>query len=113
MGSGVSSNQAHLIGRWIHSHEEDTETGRVFRPGDSQLPPSRGREKLELRADGTFIGSRPGPTDEPRQTAGSWVVDGKRLLIREGEPDPVDRAMTIVEAEPGRLVLRASAAQPR
>ncbi len=85
--------------------------GQAFRSADYQFPPSRGRETLELRADGTFVGSRPGPTDEPRQTAGSWVVDGKRLLIREGDADPVDRVMTIVEAEPGRLVLRRSAAQ--
>jgi hypothetical protein len=111
MGSGVSSNQERLIGPWIHAHEEDTEIGQVFRPADYQLPPSRGREMLELRADGTFIGRRPGPTDEPVQTGGSWVVDGNQLRIREGDADQVERTMTIVESEPGRLVLRRSGGQ--
>jgi hypothetical protein len=84
--------------------------GQAFRPADYSFPPSRGRETFELRADGTFVGARPGPTDEPRQTEGAWVVDGERLLIREGGADPVERVMTIVEAEPGRLVLRRSEA---
>jgi hypothetical protein len=102
----VSSNQANLIGRWVHAHEEDTEAGRVFRPAGDRLGPSRGRESWELRADGTFVGARPGPTDEPAHTAGTWALEGDRLLIREGDSDPVERAMTIVDAGPERLVVR-------
>ncbi len=107
----MSSKQANLIGRWVHAHEEDTDRGRVFRPADHQLPPSRGRETWELRADGSFVGARPGPTDEPAQTAGSWALEGDRLLIREGDSDPVERTMTIVDAGPERLVVRRSAGQ--
>ena len=42
-----------LIGSWVHSHEEDTATEQVFRRAHYAFPPSRGREALELRSDGT------------------------------------------------------------
>jgi hypothetical protein len=103
----------HLIGRWVHSHEEDTEAERVFRPADHPLPPSRGREAWELRADGTIVVRRPGPTDEPRETEGAWALEGDELQIRESDEDRVGRALTIVEAEPGRLVLRQARGTPK
>jgi hypothetical protein len=43
--------RAQVEGRWVHSHEEDTDDETVFRAADSgyAFPPSRGREALELR----------------------------------------------------------------
>ena len=95
-----------MIGRWVHSHEEDSETERVFRLADHPFPPSRGREAFELRSDGTYVGQRPGPTDEPRETTGTWALNGPELSIQEGDPDRIDRTMTVIAAEPDRLVVR-------
>jgi hypothetical protein len=95
-----------LIGRWVHSHEEDTETQRVFRAADHPFPPSRGREAWELGADGSFVVRRPGPSDEPGETSGSWALDGRELRISEGDADAAERAITVIEVEPGRLVVR-------
>ncbi len=98
-------SRARLIGRWVHAHEEDTEAGRVFRPADHPLPPSRGREAWDLRADGSFAATAPGPTDEPAETAGSWQLDGDRLLISGPDDTARARELTIVESAPDRLVL--------
>jgi len=44
-----------LTDKWIHSHEEDTEDVMVFRKENFEFPPSRGREKMEFKEDGTFV----------------------------------------------------------
>ena len=88
----------------MHAHEEDTESERVFRPASYSLPPSRGRSALDLRADGTYLESSPGPTDRPEQTAGMWELEGDRLTLRA--PNGSTRVLRIASAEPNRLVVR-------
>jgi hypothetical protein len=44
-----------LVGRWLHSYEEDSADALVFRPGDFDFPPARGRDGFELRDDGSAI----------------------------------------------------------
>ena len=88
-----------LVGRWLHSHEEDTDEAQVFRPGDFDFPPARGRDGFELRADGTSLELRPGPADQPEQAEGSWKLEGDRLTVGE-------RELELVSAEPERLVAR-------
>jgi hypothetical protein len=51
--SGV--DPASFVGSWSHSHEEDGEGVEVFRPVDYDFPPSRGRETMTLRPDGTIL----------------------------------------------------------
>jgi hypothetical protein len=71
-----------LAGRWVHSHEEDGDGELVFRPADYAFPPSRGREAFELRPDGSYTGSVPGPADKPEPTEGQWVLEeGGRLRL--------------------------------
>jgi len=88
--------------RWVHSHEEDTEDEMVFRPADSgyAFPPSRGREAIELRPDGSYAGTVPGPTDRPQAAAGEWTVEGGSTL-RLG-----DRALEIASVEGDVLRVR-------
>ena len=96
---GRELNPERLIGRWVHSHEEDTETEQVFRPPDHPFPPSRGREAWELRVDGTLTVRRPGPTDAPQEAEGTWLLEGSNLLIREGDEDGAERSLAVLEAE--------------
>ncbi len=42
-------DRSRLCQRWIHSHEEDTDTEMVYRPADFAFPPSRGRTGFENR----------------------------------------------------------------
>lgn len=93
------------MGRWIHSHEEDTGEERVFRPATSALPPARGRRQLELRADGRYIESSPGPVDIPVMSTGSWSLEGNELVLTD-DAGGSDAVLELVAAEPDRLAIR-------
>jgi len=91
-----------LQGRWVHSHEEDTEDEMVFRSADSgyEFPRSRGREALELHPDGSYGGTAPGPVDKPEASGGgSWTVEGDKLVLG-------DRVLEITAAEGDVLRVR-------
>ena len=91
-----------LQGRWVHSHEEDTEDEIVYRAESSgyDFPRSRGREALELNPDGSYSGVVPGPTDKPEATpGGTWSVEGDKLVLP-------DRTLEVTGAEEGVLRVR-------
>jgi hypothetical protein len=73
-----------LQGRWVHSHEEDTDDEMVFRLASSgyEFPRSRGREALELHPDGSYGGTVPGPVDKPEPSGvGEWALEGGNRLV--------------------------------
>ena len=88
-----------LQGKWVHSHEEDTDTEMVFRPATHEFPRSRGRMSLDLRADGSYIETSPGPVDVPEESIGTWALEGDRLVL-EGQ------AWEVTGVEPDRLTVR-------
>lgn len=94
-----------LVGRWTHSHEEDTEKEMVFRPATHPFPPSRGRLALELRRDGTYTERAPGPVDVPEEAHGHWSLEGDRLVL-EGTGDRPGHAWRIAAAEGDRLAIK-------
>jgi hypothetical protein len=71
----MTVNREALQGRWVHSHEEDTDDRLVFRPAAHKFPPSRGRQAFELRPDGAFVERASGPDDRPKETKGRWSLD--------------------------------------
>ena len=93
-----------LQGHWVHSHEEDGEEETVFRPKSHPLPPSRGRRALDLRADGSYEESFPGPVDLPEAHAGRWSLDGDLLRLEPAGDRPAETWQ--VGAAGDRLVLR-------
>jgi hypothetical protein len=40
---------------------------------------------FELRQDGTYVETSPGPVDVPEESTGEWSLEGNRLILR-GEP---------------------------
>ena len=94
-----------LEGRWVHSHEEDSEGEMVFRPATHPLPPSRGRIAFELRPDGGYTERAPGPVDVPRESDGRWSLEGNRLLLNASGDEP-GRDWEVTAVEPDRLVVR-------
>jgi hypothetical protein len=92
--------------RWVHAHEEDTEDVMVFRPAHHELPPARGRMSFELEPDGTFREAGLGADDVPDEAAGSWELQGERIVLGDGAPGGVPRVMAIVSADPERLAVR-------
>ena len=93
-----------LCRRWVHSHEEDTDTEMVFRPASFTFPPSRGRASFELKPDGTLVERAVGPVDVPEEAEGTWELEDDTLVLHR--PGAGKRALRITHADPERLVLR-------
>jgi hypothetical protein len=72
---------AEIFKHWVHSHEDDTEDIKVYRPADYKFPPSRGREGFEIKQNGEFILYRIAPTDGLRKLTGHWKSEGKNKII--------------------------------
>jgi hypothetical protein len=92
-------NAEDLHGRWIHSHEEDSDEVMVFRRPEHQFPRSRGRQSIDLRADGSYSERSPGPVDVPVETSGKWRLAGDRLELE-------DQVWELAGVEPDRLTVR-------
>jgi hypothetical protein len=99
-------NKDAIAGRWVHAHEEDTDDGMVFRPASQPMPPARGRTALELRPDGTYTETSPGPTDAPEDSDGTWALEGDRLILG-AEGARAGHAWRVVSAGTDRLTVRA------
>jgi hypothetical protein len=94
-----------VVGRWIHSHEEDTDEEMVYRPASYPFPPSRGRTSFELRPDGSYVELSPGPVDVPVESQGTWSLEGGRLFL-ECEGERPGQAWEVASAESDRMTLR-------
>jgi hypothetical protein len=96
-----------IVGVWLHSHEEDTETTEVYRPADYPFRPARRvRRGLEFRPDGTFIEHGPGPDDRPRGTAGRWQdLEGGRLRITSPSGGGTSFDLTVLSCTNGVLTI--------
>jgi hypothetical protein len=103
---GAPFQKKDLIGRWVHSHEEDSPGRTVFRPGGFAFPPSRGRRAFELKADGSLVEAPIGPADAPVTVAGRWRLapNGRLKLEREGAGAAEELEIDSLSAE--RLVVR-------
>lgn len=92
-----------ISGQWVEMREEATLGRIVFRSADADLPPARGRRRLDLDAHGMARAGQPGSDDRTRfGDAVSWSVSGDRLHIDAGE---WRGNYTIKEADGTMLVL--------
>jgi hypothetical protein len=93
--------------QWVHSHEEDTETEKVYRPASFSFPPSRGRSAMALKPGGELAERGIGPTDRLQESQGTWKLDadGTLSLYEKGKKKP-KRTMRIVSVDGERLVVR-------
>ena len=100
--------KAMLAQRWVHSHEEDSDTEMVFRPVSYKFPPSRGRTSLDLRPDGSLTESGPGPSDRSEHTEGTWWLDADNNLVLDQGPrhHQRSRVLRLVSADGDRLVVK-------
>ena len=92
--------------RWLHSHEEDTDSQMVFRPASFAFPPSRGRAGFELKPDQSFIDIGIAPADGSQETMGKWKLDGDRLLLFKSSGSRPSRTLQIISAGADRLVVK-------
>ena len=95
-----------LIGHWVHSHEEDSAAGMIFRPASFSFPRSRGRDSFELQTD-ALVERGPGPGDAATEKRGTWSVleNGELSFFRGAEKKPA-RVLKVISVQPERLVVR-------
>src|SRR6478672_7461194 len=99
-------SEASLHGRWVRSQEDDSDDHVVFRPAGYAFPPARGRTSIDLRPDGTYVESAPGPVDVPEDSTGRWSLEGDRLVL-EADGDRPGHAWEVASASPEALTLKA------
>ena len=96
-----------LLGRWVHSQEEDGPAGMVYRTASYPFPPARGRNGFELGAGGALRESRPGPVDRTVEAAGTWSIEGDDLLVLSATgPGFPGRKLRVVSVDGERLVVQ-------
>ena len=66
--------------RWLHSHEEDTDSVSVYRPSDYNFPASRGRIGYEFRPEGELLYLGIAPADGTVDTNGHWAIESGNLV---------------------------------
>lgn len=96
-----------LLGRWLHSYEEDEPGIDVYRPADHDFPPSRGRKGMQFDPDGTYTDIRIGPTDRLQERPGRWSLREHNQLHLTFEDDTTpDRTLEVVECTSEVLKVR-------
>jgi hypothetical protein len=92
--------------RWLHSHEEDSDTEMVFRPASFKFPPSRGRAGFDMKANNTFVEIGIAPADGPQESPGTWKLVDNRLELYKPSSSAPARTLQIVSVDKNRLVVR-------
>ena len=101
----MDSNPKEILGRWLHSQEEDSATEMVFRPAEFPFPLSRGRVGFELKADGSYVDRGIAPGDGPLETSGEWsMANGILALTCDAYPGG-HRDLRVISYATDRLVI--------
>jgi len=95
-----------LYKHWVHSHEEDTDSERVFRPSDYNFPRSRGRKSFELKPDGRLIYTGLSPTDKQESASYKWELKNNDLIFYSSSISEPFETLQIVSADADRLVIK-------
>jgi hypothetical protein len=105
--SGNKSNN--LYQYWIHSHEDDGDNYKAYRPKEYDFPVSRGRDGFEIKSDGQFIWSRIAPTDGHERIPGTWAweKEGELMVATFDEGSHITRLrLTILDVSKEMLKVR-------
>jgi len=96
-----------IFRHWTHSHEEETEDVRVYRPSDYAFPPARGRTGFEIMENGEFIQYDIGPDDRTRKVVGSWKAEGaNRVKVYFKEPERKSYTLDIISCDENILRIK-------
>jgi len=96
-----------LIGTWLHSHEEDTATERIYRRSDFEFPPSRGRRGYEFQSDHSCISIGIAARDGATKEACKWQLHkATESIIVLTFPDGHQNMLQIVSVNSKCLVIK-------
>ena len=98
---------AAIFRHWVHSREEDAGDVSVYRPSNFQFPPSRGRDAMELRADGDFVQHGPGPADRTVASPGRWqALSSAEVELRPNAAQRTPKRFSLIEVNDQVLKLK-------
>jgi hypothetical protein len=78
----VANLQECILRHGVHSHEEDTQDARVYRPAGYDFPPSRGRMGLEFRDGGELVYYGIARADGSEISSGRWTLEEGTTRVR-------------------------------
>jgi hypothetical protein len=92
---------------WVHSHEEDTDTVKVYRPSTFQFPLSRGRDKFEIKKDGTILIYSVGSSDRLNQIAAHWKRINKfTIKVTPNKPELSPFTLRIISCVEAKITIQ-------
>ena len=92
---------------WLHSHEDDQNDIRVYRPNTYDFPPSRGRTGFTFEKDGTYKQYDIAPTDGLEEHSGKWVAGkDEKIKIMFDKKDMENYEIEIISVEPNLLKIK-------
>jgi hypothetical protein len=95
-----------LVGRWLHSHEEDSGTTEIYRPEDYDFPPARGRTGYEFLPDGQAVYIGIASTDGSTETHGHWDVEAPdRVIVTMEDAGTQRTVLQVQDCGPDKLVV--------
>ncbi len=69
-----------LFQHWVHSYEDETGVGKVYRPSGYNFPRSRGRHGFQLKANGDCTEYAIAPTDGTLLRAAKWTYTSQQII---------------------------------
>jgi hypothetical protein len=91
----------------MHSHEEDTSDIAVYRPGEYEFPPARGRTGFDFMTGGKVIYYGIAPADGVNQIPGRWEAQGTdeiRITYKDERMKPM--ILQVLTCEADKLTVR-------
>jgi len=96
-----------IVGRWLHSHEEDTDQHSVYRPANFSFGPARGRRGFDLKSDGTCTSIGIAPEDGGAEQSCRWEFKaGKIPRAIVHLPNGETQELSIESVDNEKLVVR-------
>ena len=96
-----------LMGLWLHSHEEDTQDVRVYRPSDFPFPPARGRDGFEFRPNGELVYLGIARGDGTDESNGTWSLQSPdRVRIEVDNSRIMPFTIEVVSCDDESLTIR-------
>ena len=77
----IMNDEAMLAREWVEIQEESSDGQIVCRPITFDIPPARGRRRLDLREQGIAAAKSPGADDRLTSQLGGWIKEGNILIV--------------------------------
>lgn len=104
----MTVNRPDLARHWVRSHEEDEAGVQVYRPHNHPLPPARGREGLDLSADGSADLYGSGQTDAALSHTGRWTLSDTDILSVDLAGRDTPWRLQVIDVQPDILRVRGA-----